>query len=189
MTTICLIRHGETDWNATGRLQGKTDIPLNQTGIRQAEACAAFLDAADYDVLLASPLKRARRTAEIINNELQLPLVVMEDFKERSFGDGEGMTLEERRKKHPDKIFPNQEEIEDFTQRVIAGVNQITLDYPDKSVLLVAHGAVIKAILTHVSNGEIGHGKPKLLNACISNIHFKENKWNVKDYNRVEHLG
>ncbi|UJL48360.1 histidine phosphatase family protein [Virgibacillus sp. NKC19-16] len=188
MTTICLIRHGETDWNAGGRLQGMTDIPLNDKGIRQAEECAAFLRAVDYDVLIASPLKRAKRTAEIINNKLNLPFVEMEDFKERAFGDAERMTMEERLTAYPDKNFPNQEESEAFTHRVMAGIDTITQNYPDKSVLLVAHGAVINVILTVISNGEIGADKTKLLNACISNIHYQENQWNVKNFNLVDHL-
>ncbi|WP_373896331.1 histidine phosphatase family protein [Virgibacillus sp. CBA3643] len=188
MTTICLIRHGETDWNATGRLQGATDIPLNDTGIRQAEECAAFLRPADYDVLITSPLKRAKLTAEIINDKLDLPFAEMKDFKERSFGEGEGMTMEERLTAYPDKNFPNREEHEAFTKRVMAGIDTITQNYPDKSVLLVAHGAVINVILTVVSNGEIGADKTKLLNACISNIHFQEDQWNVKNFNLVGHL-
>lgn len=161
---------------------------MNHTGIRQAEECAAFLRPADYDVLITSPLKRAKRTAEIINNNLNLPFVEMEDFKERAFGDAEGMTMKERLTAYPDKNFPNREEIDTFTKRVMDGIDTITQSYPDKSVLLVAHGAVINIILTVVSNGEIGADKTKLLNACISNIHFQEDQWNVKNYNLVEHL-
>ncbi|MBY7145120.1 histidine phosphatase family protein [Virgibacillus sp. NKC19-3] len=188
MTAICLIRHGETDWNAAGRLQGETDIPLNNTGVRQAEECAASLRPADYDVLITSPLKRAKRTAEIINNKLDLPFVEMGNFKERAFGDAEGMTMKERLTAYPDKNFPNRETMDAFTQRVMAGIDTITKNYPDQSVLLVAHGAVINLILTIVSNGKIGADTTKLLNACISNIHYQENQWNVKNYNLVDHL-
>ncbi|GAB3053722.1 histidine phosphatase family protein [Virgibacillus ainsalahensis] len=188
MTTICLVRHGETDWNFYGKLQGKTDIPLNDTGIIQAEETGKFLNASDYDVIIASPLKRAKRTAEIINTYLDLPFAVMEDFAERSFGDAEGMMLEERKTQYPDKRYPNQEKVEDFHSRVMAGIDKITIEHPDKRVLLVAHGAVINAILSIISNGKIGSGKTKLMNACISNIHFQQDQWNVKNYNQIEHL-
>ncbi|WP_404456813.1 histidine phosphatase family protein [Oceanobacillus kapialis] len=188
MTTICLIRHGETDWNLKGQLQGSTDIPLNDTGVRQAEESAAYLNAEDYDVLIASPMKRAKRTAEIINSSLNLPFEEMEDFAERSFGDAEGLTMEERTSQYPDKQYPNQEEPEDFIKRVMNGVDKVIEKYPDKRVLLVAHGAVINAILTTVSGGEIGAGKTRLMNACISNIHYKQEKWKVVDYNQVGHL-
>lgn len=99
ISSICFIRHGQTDWNKQGRLQGKTDIPLNDTGRKQAEACGKFLNAADYDVLICSPLQRAKETAQIINLHLILPLIEMDDFKERSFGDAEGMTMEERQER------------------------------------------------------------------------------------------
>ncbi|PAV28447.1 histidine phosphatase family protein [Virgibacillus profundi] len=188
MTTICLIRHGETDWNAAGRLQGKTDIPLNTTGMKQAEACSTYLTSSSYDVLITSPLKRARQTAEIINNLLHLPFVVMEDFAERYFGDGEGMTYDERRMAFPDKNYPKQEETEDFLNRIMTGLKKINQSYPDQKVLLVAHGAVIKAILAAFSEDDTLIPQNRLMNGCISNIHFENEKWNVKDFNRTEHL-
>ncbi|MEC5425102.1 histidine phosphatase family protein [Virgibacillus sp. C22-A2] len=188
MTTICLIRHGETDWNALGKLQGKTDIPLNNKGIQQAQACGDFLNAADYDVLISSPLKRAKRTAEIINDRLNLPFVEMTDFAERFFGDAEGLLLEERMSTYPDKDYPNQEMREAFNTRVMTGLHKVHQKYPDKSILLVAHGAVINAVLGTLSNGEIGSGKTKLLNACISTICFQEEQWKINEYNQVGHL-
>jgi uncharacterized phosphatase len=188
MTTICLIRHGETDWNALGKIQGKTDIPLNDTGRKQAEECGAYLNAADYDILVSSPMKRARETAEIINSYLNLPMIEMADFAERAFGEGEGLTLEVRMEKYPDGNYPNQEEREDFNNRVMTGIKKVCDAYPDKRVLLVAHGAVIGMILSNLSNGEIGSGKTKLMNACISNIHFQKEQWEIKDFNQVRHL-
>ncbi len=188
MTTICLIRHGETDWNLKGKLQGSTDIPLNETGIRQAEKSAAYLNAEDYDVMVASPMKRAKRTAEIINASLHLPYEEMGSFAECSFGDAEGLTMEERTTQYPDKAYPNREEPEDFIKRVMSGVDDILKKYPEKRVLIVAHGAVINAILATVSGGEIGAGKTRLMNACINNIHYKQEQWEVLNYNQVEHL-
>ncbi|MGP4063407.1 histidine phosphatase family protein [Oceanobacillus sp. M65] len=188
MTTICLIRHGETDWNLKGKLQGSTDIPLNETGIRQAKKSAVYLNAEDYDVMVASPMKRAKRTAEIINASLQLPYEEMSSFAECSFGDAEGLTMEERTTQYPDKAYPNREEPEDFIKRVMSGVDDVLKKYPDKRVLIVAHGAVINAILATVSGGEIGAGKTRLMNACINNIHYKQEQWEVLNYNQVEHL-
>ncbi|RDW15212.1 histidine phosphatase family protein [Oceanobacillus arenosus] len=188
MTTICLVRHGETDWNLLGKIQGKTDIPLNDTGRKQADECGAYLNADDYDILISSPMKRAKETAEIINSYLNLPVIEMADFAERAFGDGEGLTLEERIKKYPDGNYPNQEEREDFNNRVMTGIKKVCDAYPNERVLLVAHGAVIGMILSNLSNGEIGSGKTKLMNACISNIHFEEDQWEIKDYNQVRHL-
>jgi uncharacterized phosphatase len=188
MTTICLVRHGETDWNALGKLQGGTDIPLNSRGIQQAEECREFFKDSHFDVLIASPLKRAKRTAEIINRDLNLPIVEMKDFVEKHFGDAEGMSMKERTAIFPNKEYPNEENWMSFQERVMEGVHKVNQMFPDQKVLLVAHGGVINAILATISNGEIGAGKTRLINACISNIHFQEEKWNVKEYNQVSHL-
>ncbi|MBD1381074.1 histidine phosphatase family protein [Metabacillus arenae] len=188
MTTICLVRHGETDWNKLGKLQGTTDIPLNETGIKQAEDCRDYFSVSDFDFLITSPLKRAKQTAIIINDNLNLELIEMSDFKERSFGDAEGLTVEKRTKIYPDGKFPNQEEIEDFKERVVNGIEKINHLYPTKKILLVAHGAVINMVLATLSNGEIDSSKTKLLNACINNIYFQDQKWSIRDYNQVGHL-
>lgn len=96
MTRICLVRHGETDWNALGMLQGKTDIPLNQKGINQAKECGEFLKSATWDVVVTSPLTRAKQTAEIVRRFIDKPLIELVEFIERDYGDAEGRTVEER---------------------------------------------------------------------------------------------
>ncbi|MBM7573165.1 histidine phosphatase family protein [Aquibacillus albus] len=185
---ICLIRHGETDWNYNGMLQGKTDIPLNATGRQQAEECRVFLEDSEWDVIVTSPLIRARQTAEIINKNLNLSIVEMEEFQERSFGDAEGTTKEERNKRYPDGNYPGMETREFVTARVMNGMEQIIEKFGNKKVLLVAHGAVINSILSSISNGEIGSGKTTLINACISNVQFFEGQWKVHNYNQINHL-
>lgn len=188
MTTICLVRHGETDWNALGKIQGRTDIPLNSTGIQQAEECGEFLKATEWDVMITSPLKRAKQTAEIINQYLHLPLEIMDEFVERYFGDAEGMTLEERMSVYPDRQYPNQEDRQTLEKRVMEGLYKINQKYKNGKVLLVAHGAVIHSILTILSDDEVSIGNTPLLNACISNIHFQQDKWKIKNFNQVSHL-
>lgn len=97
ITTICLVRHGETDWNACGRLQGKTDIPLNDKGRTQANQCGMYLAKSDWDVIISSPLKRAVETAEIISSYIVQPTILtMVEFIERDYGDAEGMTFTEK---------------------------------------------------------------------------------------------
>lgn len=164
------------------------DIPLNARGVQQAEEAAAYLSDEKYDVLITSPLQRAKQTARIINQHLQLPFVKMDEFKERYFGDAQGMAKKERMSAFPDKNYPNLETREALGKRVMAGLHKITENYPDKQVLLVAHGAVINTILASLSNGKIGSGKTKLINACISNISFDRSQWKIQDYNQVTHL-
>lgn len=188
MTTICLIRHGETDWNAIGKIQGRTDIPLNNTGTLQAEACREYLANTYFDVLITSPLTRAKQTAEIINKSLNIPLIEMDEFLERDFGDAEGEILTDRIKLYLDTKQLNQEDRSSLNKRVIEGIQKIHHRYHDQRVILVAHGGVINAILSILSNGKVGAGKTKLKNACISNIHFHEGDWQIKDYNQASHL-
>lgn len=189
MTTICLIRHGQTDWNKAGRIQGETDTVLNNTGKQQASGARDALEKSYWDLIVTSPLKRTKQTAEIINEKLQLPLIEMEAFKERGYGDAEGLTKEEREAKFPDmRTYPNQESREAVTARVTQGIEEILAAYPNKKILLVSHGGAINAILANVSGGEIGTGKTKLHNACLSNIGHDGEMWTVKDYNQVEHL-
>lgn len=188
MTTICIIRHGETDWNREGRIQGSADIPMNATGKEQAEKCATYLAQSNWDVIISSPLTRAKETALIINKKLQLPFIEMAAFKERDFGDAEGMTSEEREAMFPDREFPNQESRESLTARVMEGIQKLHEMYPSGKVLLVAHGGVINAILATISNGDIGSGKTRLSHACISNIYYDQDKWMIKNYNQTTHL-
>ena len=185
---ICLVRHGETDWNKIGKLQGHTDIELNKNGILQANACADYLSNTPFDLIITSPLKRAKQTAEIIAEKKCLPLIEMQQFIERNYGDAEGMTEEVRLKKFPDLQYTNQESKEDLRTRVMSGLNQIQKEHKEYNIILVAHGAVINSILAILSNNEIGSGKTKLANACLSTIFYEQGIWKINNYNQVEHL-
>ncbi|MFT8312509.1 MAG: histidine phosphatase family protein [Sporolactobacillus sp.] len=189
MTTICLVRHGETDWNAMGKLQGREDIPLNERGRKQAEMVGKFLQSAKFLAVVTSPLLRAKQTAEIINNFTgKLPLIENADFIEKAYGKASGMTILERDEHFPDGVIPGMESIEMVRKRVIRGLSTVKQSFPDQPVLLVAHGGLINVILALLSGGEIGTGKTKLFNTCISHIATAGNSWKIIDYNRIEHL-
>jgi uncharacterized phosphatase len=188
MTKICIVRHGQTDWNKERRLQGTTDIELNETGEQQAREARDFLKGGEWDAIISSPLKRAKRTAEIINEGLQLPLLEMDEFAERHFGAAEGMLIEESRNKYPNGGSPGQETRDDVIKRVLEGVEHIQREFPEKNVLLVAHGAVISILLAHLSPEKFIYGETHLVNACFNTIHFSGNKWNVKEFNQTAHL-
>lgn len=184
---ICLVRHGETDWNKEGRIQGHTDIPLNETGKTQALSCANYLQAKDYQLIITSPLLRARQTAHIIAEKTNLPILEMHEFKERFYGDAEGMTAEERKFHFPDGNYTKQESRESLTKRVLCGLQRLQQQQVQK-IILVAHGAVINAILAALSNNEIGSGKTILANACLTDIHYTNEKWTIQKYNQIQHL-
>lgn len=188
MTFICLVRHGETDWNAVRRIQGRTDIPLNEIGTMQAKDCKRYLNDFQWDVIVSSPLTRAKQTAEIINEEMNIPLIVMEQFNERNYGSIEGITIEERARLDPNFYCPDQESIDYVKKRVLDGINQLHQLYPCKNVIVVAHGGVINALLSVLSHGIVGTGKTGLSNGCFSNIYFDGDGWKIKNYNQVTHL-
>ncbi|WP_064093208.1 histidine phosphatase family protein [Rossellomorea aquimaris] len=186
MTQICLVRHGQTEWNLLGKLQGQTDIPLNETGKFQAEECREYLKDVNWDALITTSLKRARQTAEIINKELHLPIIVMDHFIERYFGVGEGMIRRKREKEYPDFIFPEMESQDDLFKRIDEGLKVVNQEFHNHKVLIVAHGAVINAILSRFHKGKLD--SIKLFNGCLTNIQFEHNEWKVHDFNFVNHL-
>ncbi|GLF91105.1 putative phosphatase PhoE [Bacillus safensis] len=188
MTTICLVRHGETDWNAAKRIQGRTDIPLNDTGKWQAEQTGLYLKDVHWDVVISSPLTRAKETAHLILKQVHAPLVIMDDFIERDYGDAEGMSFEERQKLFPDKQYPNMEPLETIQDRMLEGIEKVRVAYPDQHVLIVAHGAAIHALLTILSDERMDLQNTRLVNACLNDVEWTDGKWKVRDYNVVSHL-
>ncbi|WP_144493898.1 histidine phosphatase family protein [Bacillus pumilus] len=188
MTTICLVRHGETDWNAAKRIQGRTDIPLNDTGKWQAEQTGLYLKDAHWDVVISSPLTRAKETAHLILKHIDARLVIMDDFIERDYGDAEGMSFEERQKLFPDKQYPNMEPLETIQDRMVEGIEKVRAAYPNQQVLIVAHGAAIHALLTTLADEHLGLENTRLVNACLNYVEWKDGKWKVLDYNVVSHL-
>jgi len=188
LTTICLVRHGETDWNAAKRIQGRTDIPLNDTGKWQAEQTGLYLKDVHWDVVISSPLTRAKETAHLILKHVHAPLVIMDDFIERDYGDAEGMSFEERQKLFPNKQYPNMEPLETIQNRMLEGIEKVRAAYPDQHVLIVAHGAAIHALLTTLADEHMGLQNTRLVNACLNYVECSDGKWKVLDYNVVSHL-
>lgn len=188
MTKIYIARHGETDWNRAGKLQGATDVPLNEEGRKQAVACGKFFEDIAIRAIFTSPLQRARETAEIINQQLHLPLIQIDAFRERTFGAAEGMTYEERSKVYPRKNYPNQESFKAFRKRLVRGLQEIYEAYPDEEVALIAHGAVIHTLFQIVQNADFFPQHARLSNGGVSTIYSKGGEWWLESYNNTHHL-
>lgn len=189
MTTVCLVRHGETDWNRIGRLQGHEDIELNEAGEKQARQCGIYLARESWDVIITSSLKRARKTAEIIEQHVKPTMLYeIDELRERNYGAASGLTNEEVAARHPDGKVPGREERADLTHRSMHAIDRIIQHHTGQKVIVVSHGAVINAILASLSNGVIGTGKTILENACINRLTYDSGTWEVVVYNSTEHF-
>ena len=157
---IYLLRHGETDWNLKGRLQGHEDIDMNPKGIMQIEKAAEIFAgfSKNVDVIISSPLARARKSAEIVADRLDYKtedIVTEPLFIERGFGLGEGLDYEERKKRFTDDTYPGMEPLEELIERAGLALDTILKKYNDQNVIIAAHGAILKALLTAVTEGKI----------------------------------
>ncbi|WP_087014071.1 histidine phosphatase family protein [Leucobacter sp. 7(1)] len=164
---IAVVRHGETDWNLAGRIQGRTEIPLNDTGRAQAAETATALARAAGSLgpwagLFASPLSRASETAEIIGRGLALPGPrIDEELWERDFGAAEGVCVPEAHERWPGLEIPDAESIDALAARTAGAFSRILAEAPGS--IVVAHGAMIRAGLgrltstpmPRITNGEV----------------------------------
>lgn len=176
---IALIRHGQTDWNHAALMQGRTDIPLNPTGRAQARAVVRELAESDWDVIVSSPLGRARETAAIIAEGLGLELgPTIDGLTEQDFGDAEGMRVVDVHDRWPDRRIPGAEEDEAVGERGLAALVGLAEQYPDRNVLAVAHGTLIRRTLAVIS-GHDAHDYPRLDNLATSHVHLDAGAWAV----------
>ena len=151
-----IMRHGQTDWNKKGKTQGKTDVGLNEEGIEQAKQARKVLENYPIDMIVASPLKRARKTAEIINETRKVPIMFDKALEERGFGYFEGKIRKEIHDEILDseildnyslnKEYKGVETIRGLCDRVWRLLNELKEEYADKNILLVTHGGVTRAI-------------------------------------------
>jgi broad specificity phosphatase PhoE len=188
-TILGLLRHGQTDWNIDLRLQGSTDIPLNETGKAQALVAAQHLRREDWDVIIASPLSRAKDTADIVGGMLAMPVVVVPELIERSFGVAEGMDHASWRKLYEShETIEGLESLEDLRARTLLLLDLIKNEYAGQRVLAVSHGAFIRKVLTIISNGELPREGERLGNASLNKFMHADGIWTISDY-RPETLG
>jgi probable phosphoglycerate mutase len=153
-----LLRHGQTPLSAERRFAGRGDYPLTATGLRQAGAAAARLAArGGIDLIVSSPLRRARRTAEIAAERLGAPMLVAEDLAETDFGKWEGLTFGEASAQWPnesaawltaaDAAPPGGESLASAARRVLGALDRLLAEHPGETLLLVSHVTPIKAIV------------------------------------------
>lgn len=204
LTRICLVRHGETEWNVARRLQGQLDIALNNLGLRQAEAAAAWL-AAEPDpgvsAIYSSDLKRAQATAEKIAHRLHLPVQPAPELRERRYGALEGLTYDEARERlpeayarletrDPDYAFPGGgESLRQLYSRVTTRLEAIAAAHPNATVVVVTHGGVLDVVNRFVRGMALELPRDFAIpNAGLNWIAFGADGWKLEAWGDIEHL-
>lgn len=190
-TTICLVRHGETDWNLQHRYQGRADVHLNATGREQARRVAAAIGGDGWDAIASSPLSRSMETARAIAEVAGIAEDEIErdpDLVERAYGEAEGLTLPEREARFPEADWPGLEEWDDVATRGMLALEHIVDRHAGERVLVVCHGGVINAILAVVTKGGMGTGITVIINTARTILIKRGDAWAVEAVNVTDHL-
>src|SRR5512136_1999376 len=162
MTCIVLVRHGQTEWNRVERFRGRADVPLNETGLAQAEATGRRV-AAEWQpaAVYTSPLSRAVKTAEAIAKHFVLPVKVHPGLADIDYGAWQGLTPDEARARWPDIVeawytaphtahIPGGETLDGLRARAMATVGDLAAQHPEQTIVLVGHTVINRIILLGV---------------------------------------
>jgi alpha-ribazole phosphatase len=158
LTKVIFIRHGQTEWNVTGRYQGQSDVQLSEEGCQQAVKLAENFPVDRVDAIYASDLQRAMVTAETIAKQFGLPVQAEPAFRELSFGEWEGLTYQQIVDKwedamanflqHPDILeIPGGESFPAVQKRAVTRLNELVKEHDGQTIVVVAHGAVLRTLL------------------------------------------
>lgn len=199
-TRICLVRHGETEWNAERRIQGQIDIALNATGLRQASGAGRWLKPAGIVALYSSDLKRARMTAEAIGAALALTPTFVPEMRERRYGIFEGLTYAEAKEKYPQGYaafegrnahynFENGESLVDMYVRVTGKLQDIAARHAGQNIAVVLHGGVLDVINRFVRGNPLETPRDFLIpNAGLNWISTLDGQWSIETWGETVHL-
>ncbi len=195
MKTVYLIRHGESEMNRQQRFAGWTDCGLTELGINQAvEAGLKMEDISQVEAVFSSDLIRAKKTAQIIAEKLEVPLTLSAALRETNLGAWEGLTFEEIEDRDPELLkqwfsdlgtfqYPGGEAIEDVAKRADRFIKSLLNDY--ESILIVAHAGVISILMSYWLVGDCDHTNIfRVKNAKVQRLIFNGNQCSLDLFNR-----
>ena len=197
---IILVRHGETDWNAAGRIQGHSDTPLNAVGRVQAQHVAARLLREPVRAIYASDLARAYETAAIIDQALQVGVITSPALRERLYGSWEGLTSLEIQARYPEQFIAWRAHSMDFAPpggetryqlltRALTELQAIVSRHSGELVVVVTHGGLCYVLLTHILGSRNGERREfSFGNASLHIIEASGDRWSVISLNETTHL-
>lgn len=190
---ITIVRHGETEWNKEGIIQGQLDSKLSELGIEQAKKLAERLSNESFDAIFSSDLSRAADTAkEVAKFHLDVPIYFTQELRERYLGEFQGKTKDYPgwKDRRGDEEFMKKMGIEDTEKmqgRIKIFLDRIQKDFQNKKVLIVAHGGINKVIVGTLT-GEIFHELPTMKNTAINVFELIEKEFKPIVLNCVKHL-
>jgi len=200
MTSIYLVRHGQTAWNKEEIFRGRTDIPLDETGRRQAELAGEYLKGMEIDGIYSSPLSRAWETAQKIAQLHHLKVQPLQGILDMSFGNWEGHAHQEIQKNDKETYrmwreephlvrLPGGESLDDIRARAMASLEEVIQNHPGKIVVLVSHRVVNKVLIC----GILGLGNSHFWQiaqdtTAINLIQYKNGKYILSLMNETCHL-
>ena len=200
MTRICLVRHGETDWNAQGRLQGHIDVPLNATGLAQARATAANLAGQRFVALYTSDLQRAHQTAAEASRALHMEALPDPRLRERNYGRFQGLTYAEAQARYPEGYrrfqerdtafaFEDGESLGDFAARIHTALEALAARHAGGQILVVTHGGVLDIAHRMTSGKSLSCPRDFTIpNAALNWIEFAGAGWRLLAWAQQGHL-
>jgi len=189
---VGLIRHGLTDWNKAGKIQGQSDIPLNEEGRFQARKLADRLLAEQeyqWDFVITSGLSRAQETGEIIATALNIPLYDPDSrLVEKAFGQVEGLTAQERETLWGvdwKQLELGQESDEAIQERALSFMKELGEKYSDNNVLVISHGGLLAQLFTVLYQNKCTE---RIGNLSLTILEKKDHNWDMRLYNCTRHL-
>jgi probable phosphoglycerate mutase len=200
VTRITLVRHGETEWNVSGRWQGHADAPLTIHGQTQARALGERFRDATFDACYTSDLGRAVHTSKLIADPSAMDFEIDERLRERGLGIMQGLTTTEMldqcpdvyesfRNNGPDYLIPEGESFRQFNERCVNAIEDFSIRHSGKSILVVTHGGVLGAIFRHVIGLSLDSPRRyALLNCSVNVIEKKDGDWSLLHWGDVSHL-
>jgi 2,3-bisphosphoglycerate-dependent phosphoglycerate mutase len=197
---LVLVRHGETDWNVEGRIQGHLDIPLNETGLAQAAAVGNRLREEAFDRIYASDLMRAWRTATPATHGDDQRIQREQRLRERHLGVLQGLTSDEAasrapeawaafRTRQPDMPLQGGESLGEFSRRVVGLMTELAQRHAGSRILLVTHGGVLDVAYRHATNMPLDTPRDfPIFNASVNVLQHRLGAWSVISWGDVSHL-
>jgi broad specificity phosphatase PhoE len=200
MVTIILARHGETDWNVGVVFRGRADVPLNDTGLRQAELLGEYLSGEKIDVVYSSPLQRAVRTAEAIAARQRLDINIVANLNDIDCGQWQGLSLREVEEKYPELYqdwldtpeqvrLPGGETLEEVRSRVVPFIEDAVMRCGEGAIVLVSHRVVHKVIIGALLGlGNASFWNFRLDTGGITRFEFDDGKVVLVSHNDTSYL-